>query len=79
MTTSLFTQKNFYAALGILMALTIVLKANQETNLAKQSARFEISKPTAPLGKSSPSAMMEFTEFQKVKPQVSMTIPMPGV
>jgi|GEM_PF-1333676 hypothetical protein len=79
MTTSFFTQKNFCAALGILMALTIVLKANQETNLIKQAARFEISKPTAPIGKASPSVMVKFTEFQKVKSQASVTLLMLGI
>jgi hypothetical protein len=50
MSISLFTQKNICAALGFLMALTIVLKANQESKLAKQTARFEYTKPTSEIG-----------------------------
>lgn len=30
------------------MAITLVLKAKAETQLAQQTARFEITKPTAP-------------------------------
>ena len=69
MTTSLFTQKNICAALGFIMAITIVLKANQETKLTKQTARFEITKPTTTIGERSQSSIIEFTEFQKTKPQ----------
>jgi hypothetical protein len=50
MTTSSFTQKNICAALGLLMALTIVLKANHETKITKQTARFEYTKPTTEIG-----------------------------
>jgi len=79
MTTSLFTQKNICAALGFIMAITIVLKANQETKLAKQTARFEYTKPTTTIGERSHSSIIEFTEFQKVKPQVSEVFPTLGV
>jgi hypothetical protein len=50
MITSLFTQKNVCAGLGFLMALTIVLKANHETKLSKETARFEYTKPTTGIG-----------------------------
>ncbi len=50
MSISLFTHKNICAALGLLMAFTIILKANQETKLAKQTARFEYTKPTTEVG-----------------------------
>lgn len=79
MTTSLFTQKNICAALGFIMAITIVLKANQETKLTKQTARFEITKPTTAIGERSHSSIVEFTEFQKTKPQESEVFPMLGV
>lgn len=48
MYTSIFSQKNVCAALGFAMAINIVLKAKTETQLAQQTARFEITKPTAP-------------------------------
>jgi hypothetical protein len=79
MTTSLFTQKNICAALGFIMAITIVLKANQETRLAKQTARFEYAKPTTTIGERSHSSIIEFTEFQNEKPQVSEVFPNLGV
>ncbi|WP_075349974.1 hypothetical protein [Algoriphagus marinus] len=79
MTTSLFTQKNICAALGFIMAITIVLKANQEAKLAKQTARFEYAKPTTTIGERSHSSIIEFTEFQNEKPQVSELFPKLGV
>lgn len=51
MITSLLTQKNICAALGFIMAITIVLKANHETKLTKQTAQFEYAKPTSESGK----------------------------
>jgi len=65
MSISLFTQKNICAALGLLMALTIVLKANQETKLAKQTARFEYTKPTTEIGKMSSLQPLNQEEQQK--------------
>jgi hypothetical protein len=50
MTTSIFSQKNICAALGLAMAITIVIKAKAETSLAQQTARFEITKPTPQIG-----------------------------
>lgn len=50
MTTAIFSQKNVCAALGFAMAITIVLKAKAETNIAQQTARFETTKPTSQIG-----------------------------
>lgn len=50
MTTAIFSQKNVCAALGFAMAITIVIKAKAETNLAQQTARFETTKPTPQIG-----------------------------
>lgn len=50
MITSIFTQKNVCAALGIAMAFTIVLKAKSEAKLAQHTARFETTKPTPQIG-----------------------------
>jgi hypothetical protein len=50
MTTAIFSQKNVCAALGFAMAITIVLKAKAESNIAQQTARFETTKPTPKIG-----------------------------
>ncbi|MFC3416297.1 hypothetical protein [Algoriphagus hitonicola] len=50
MNTSIFTQKNVCAALGLAMAMTIVIKAKSEANLAQHTARFETTKPTSQIG-----------------------------
>jgi hypothetical protein len=50
MTTAIFSQKNVCAALGFAMAITIVLKAKEESRLAQQTARFEYTKPTSQIG-----------------------------
>jgi hypothetical protein len=50
MTTAIFSQKNVCAALGFAMAIAIVLKANEESKLAQQTARFEYTKPTSQIG-----------------------------
>lgn len=50
MTTSIFTQKNICAALGLAMAVTIVIKANVEQRQTENTARFEITKPTTQMG-----------------------------
>ncbi|WP_297336894.1 hypothetical protein [Algoriphagus sp.] len=50
MNTSIFTQKNVCAALGLAMAMTIVIKAKTEANLAQNTARFETTKPTPQIG-----------------------------
>lgn len=50
MTTAIFSQKNVCAALGLAMAITIVIKAKAETNIAQQTARFETTKPTPQIG-----------------------------
>lgn len=46
MITAIFSQKNVCAALGLAMAITIVIKAKAETSLAQHTARFETTKPT---------------------------------
>ncbi len=79
MTTSLFSQKNVCAALGFVMAITIVWKANLETKLAQQTARFELTEPTSSIGEQSQSAIVEFTEFQNEKPRELKEIPTPRV
>ena len=59
----LFTQKNVCAALGLLMALTIVWKAKTETSLAQQTARFEYTKPTSTsIGEAKGSEMIQISE-----------------
>ncbi len=50
MTTAIFSQKNVCAALGFAMAITIVVKAKVETKLERQTARFELTKPTPQIG-----------------------------
>lgn len=50
MNSSIFSQKNICAALGMAMAMTIVIKAKTEANLAKHTARFETTKPTPQIG-----------------------------
>lgn len=50
MTTAIFSQKNVCAALGLAMAITIVLKAKAETNITQHTARFETTKPTPQIG-----------------------------
>ncbi|TDK45401.1 hypothetical protein [Algoriphagus formosus] len=50
MTTSIFTQKNICAALGLAMAVTIVIKANVEQRQTENTARFEITEPTTQMG-----------------------------
>lgn len=45
MITSLFSQKNVCAALGLVMAITIVCKAKVETNLNQHAALVEYALP----------------------------------
>jgi len=63
MTTAIFSQKNVCAALGFAMAITIVLKAKEESRLAQQTARFEYTKPTSQIG----SATVTYPELLEVK------------
>lgn len=67
MTTSLFSQKNVCAALGFVMAMTIVFKANQEAKQNRQTARFEYAKPTTTIGTALVFTSDEQSEFQKNK------------
>jgi hypothetical protein len=50
MTTSLFTQKNICAGLGLLLALTIVFMANQEIRTTERTAQFEDARPATGIG-----------------------------
>jgi len=64
MTTSLFSQKNVCAALGLVMAITIVWKAKVETNLASQTALIEYTKPTGSYTKAIDSKPAEVFELK---------------
>ena len=73
MTTAIFSQKNVCAALGLAMAITIVIKAKAETSLAQQTARFETTKPTPQIGfknTSGPEAL-QVNIYKTTKPQLS--------
>ncbi|MFC5626647.1 hypothetical protein [Algoriphagus winogradskyi] len=67
MITSLFSQKNICAALGLVMALTIVWQAKVETNLAKHTALIDYTEPTYNTGKSSNSDNEKVYEFKKIR------------
>ncbi|WP_439488634.1 hypothetical protein [Algoriphagus sp.] len=72
MITSLFSQKNICAALGFLMAITIVWKAKVETNLARNTALIEYTEPTyntgTPLNPDAEAAL----DFQKLRTDSSV-------
>lgn len=66
MNTLLFNQKNICAFLGVIMAVTIVWKANleqKEIKMSTETARFEITKPANYLGKAQEASTMKFTDF----------------
>ncbi len=67
MKTLIFSQKNVCAALGFLMALTIVWKAKVESSLAQQTARFEYTKPTTTAIGNASGAEMMFSDHKKNK------------
>ncbi|TDQ17211.1 hypothetical protein DFQ04_1863 [Algoriphagus boseongensis] len=71
MITSIFTQKNVCAALGIAMAFTIVLKAKSEAKLAQHTARFETTKPTPQIGLQSEQGpeILQVSIYKTQKPQ----------
>ncbi|MEP0711150.1 MAG: hypothetical protein ABJ333_01615 [Algoriphagus sp.] len=72
MITSLITQKNICAALGFVMAMTIVWKAKVETSLTKQTAVIEYIIPantTDSPGYSNGDASLE---FKKISNETSM-------
>jgi len=71
MTTAIFSQKNVCAALGFAMAITIVLKAKEETRLAQQTARFEYTKPTPQIGFATDTKpeMYQVNIYKNEKPQ----------
>ncbi|MGM0943699.1 MAG: hypothetical protein ACQEW9_00870 [Bacteroidota bacterium] len=75
MNTSIFTQKNICAALGLAMAMTIVIKAKSEANLASTTARFETTKPTPQIGLESENGpeILQVNILKNEKPRVSGT------
>lgn len=72
MITSLVTQKNICAALGFVMAITIVWKAKVETNIAKHTALIEYTEPTYNTGMSSNSDAEKAAEFKKIRTEFSI-------
>ena len=72
MITSLVSQKNIYAALGFLMAITIVWKAKVETNLAQHTALIEYTEPTYNTGIPSNSDAEKAYEFKKIRTETSV-------
>jgi hypothetical protein len=71
MKTSIFTQKNVCAALGLAMAFTIVLKAKSEAKFAQQTARFETTKPTPQIGLDTDQGpeILQVSIYKTQKPQ----------
>lgn len=67
MITSLVSQKNICAALGLVMAFTIVWKAKVETSLAKHTALIEYTEPTYNTGIPSDSDAEKTFEFKKIR------------
>lgn len=63
MNTLLITQKNICAFLGIVMAVTIVWKANVEQKILKKTAQFEITKPTNYLGNITTTSTVNYTDY----------------
>lgn len=72
MITSLFSQKNICAALGFVMAITIVWKAKVETNIAKHTALIEYTEPTYNTGISSNPDADNAYEFKKIRTETSV-------
>ncbi|WPR74827.1 hypothetical protein [Algoriphagus sp. NG3] len=72
MITSLVTQKNICAALGFVMAITIVWKAKVETNLARNTALVEYTEPTYNTGTPLNPDAEEAFEFQKLRTDSSV-------
>jgi len=62
MDTLLITQKNICAFLGLIMAVTIVWKANVEQKMIKKTAQFEITKQTNYLGKELKSGIINYED-----------------
>ena len=73
MTTAIFSQKNVCAALGFAMAITIVVKAKVETSLARQTARFELTKPTPQIGFETDKnpELLQVSIYKIEKPQIA--------
>lgn len=71
MITSLFSQKNVCAALGFVMAITIVWKAKVETNIAQHTALIEYTEPTYNTGMTSNSDAEKVYELKKIRTESS--------
>jgi hypothetical protein len=72
MITSLFSQKNICAAIGLVMAITIVWKAKEEINLSQRTALIEYSEPTHNTGITSNSEAEKAYDFKKIRIEVSI-------
>ncbi len=72
MITSLFSQKNVCAALGLMMAITIVWKAKVETNLIQHTARIEFSDSTYTRDMTSDSEAINAYMFKKIRTENSV-------
>lgn len=72
MITSLVSQKNICAALGFVMAITIVWKAKVETNTAQHTALIEYTEPTYNTGTPSDSEVEKDYEFKKLRTEYSV-------
>ncbi|MEB2778778.1 hypothetical protein U3A58_00105 [Algoriphagus sp. C2-6-M1] len=72
MIISPFSQKNICAALGFVMAITIVWKAKVESNLAQHTALIEYTEPTYNTGISTNSDAEKAYEFKKIKTERSV-------
>lgn len=72
MITSLFSQKNICAALGFVMAITIVWKAKVETTLAQHAALIEYTEPTYNTGITSNSEAAKTFEYKKIRIETSI-------
>ena len=71
MITSLFSQKNICAALGFVMAITIVWKATVETKLANHTALIEYSEPAYNKGEHTNLKADVAFEQRQLKPRVT--------
>ncbi|PZX57844.1 hypothetical protein [Algoriphagus chordae] len=72
MISSLFSQKNICAALGLAMAFTIVWKAKVETKLAQHTALIEYTEPTYNTGMTSNSEADQALEYQKIRTEYTV-------
>lgn len=69
MNTSIFTQKNICAALGLAMAATIVIKAKVEANHMENTARFETTTPQVGIESVQGPDILQVNIYKTEKPQ----------